>query len=61
MVKELPNSQPFEQALLGSLMLYPSVMSDCLDADLGFEEFYLPSHQRIFFIYAGNTSERSAH
>ena len=48
MVKELPNSQPFEQALLGSLMLYPSVMSDCLDADLGFEEFYLPSHQRIF-------------
>ena len=48
MVKELPNSQLFEQSLLGSLMVYPSVMSKCLEADLGFEEFYLPSHQRIF-------------
>lgn len=48
MVKELPNSQPLEQSLLGSLMVYPSVMSECLELDLGFEEFYLPSHQRIF-------------
>ena len=48
MVKELPNSQPLEQSLLGSLMVYPSVMSECLELDLGYEEFYLPSHQRIF-------------
>lgn len=48
MVRELPNSQPLEQALLGSLMIYPSVMQECMDFDLQPIEFYLPAHQRLF-------------
>ncbi|WP_296241752.1 replicative DNA helicase [uncultured Faecalicoccus sp.] len=48
MVRELPNSQPLEQALLGSLMIYPSVMQECMDLDLQPTEFYLPAHQRLF-------------
>ena len=48
MVRELPNSQPLEQALLGSLMIYPSVMQECMDLDLQPIEFYLPAHQRLF-------------
>lgn len=48
MARELPNSKTLEQALLGSLMVYPSVMQECNDLDLQPEEFYLPSHQRLF-------------
>lgn len=48
MAKELPNSQNLEQSLLGSLMVYPSVMATCQDLGLEAEEFYLPIHQRIF-------------
>lgn len=48
MARELPNSKTLEQALLGSLMVYPSVMQECNDLDLQPEEFYLPSHQHLF-------------
>lgn len=48
MAKELPNSQKIEQSLLGSLMIYPNVMSECHDLDLHSDEFFTPSHQRIF-------------
>lgn len=48
MPRELPNSQVMEQSLLGALLIYPNVMSDCLDYDLQPDEFYLPGHQRIF-------------
>ena len=48
MARELPNSQPMEQALLGSILIYPSVMADCQDMDLTAEEFYIPSHQKIY-------------
>ena len=48
MARELPNSQPMEQALLGSILIYPSVMQDCQDMDLSEDEFFLPSHQKIF-------------
>lgn len=48
MARELPNSQTLEQALLGSLMIYPNVISECADLDLSPSDFYLPSHQRIF-------------
>ncbi|MGN1277495.1 MAG: DnaB-like helicase N-terminal domain-containing protein, partial [Floccifex sp.] len=58
MARELPNSQPMEQSLLGSILIYPSVMADCQDMDLNEEEFYLPSHQKIyqsmFEIYESN-------
>ena len=42
MARELPNSQPMEQALLGSILIYPSVMQDCQDMDLSEDEFFLP-------------------
>lgn len=48
MPKELPNSQKIEQALLGSLMVYSSVMSVCMELDLDAREFYLPAHERIY-------------
>lgn len=48
MPKELPNSQKIEQALLGSLMVYSSVMSVCAELDLDAKEFYLPAHERIY-------------
>ncbi len=48
MAKELPNSQKIEQALLGSLMVYSSVMATCTELDLTPEEFYLPAHARIY-------------
>ena len=48
MAKELPNSQPMEQSLLGSILIYPSVMADCQDMDLMADEFYVPNHQKIF-------------
>lgn len=48
MARELPNSQPMEQSLLGSILIYPSVMADCQEMDLVSEEFYLPAHQKIY-------------
>ncbi len=48
MAKELPNSPGIEQALLGSLMVYSSVMSACTELDLEAREFYLPAHERIY-------------
>lgn len=48
MVRELPNSQPLECALLGAMMMWPEVITMCLDADLEAEEFYLPAHQRLY-------------
>ncbi|MDD7281358.1 replicative DNA helicase [Floccifex sp.] len=48
MARELPNSQPMEQALLGSILIYPTVMQDCQEMDLRDDEFYLPSHQKIY-------------
>ncbi|WP_297238681.1 replicative DNA helicase [uncultured Faecalicoccus sp.] len=48
MARELPNAQTLEQALLGSLMIYPTVMQECMDMDLQPGEFYLPGHQRLF-------------
>ena len=48
MARELPNSQPLECALLGAMMMWPEVITMCLDADLEAEEFYLPAHQRLY-------------
>lgn len=48
MKKELPNSQLLEQSLLGSLFIYPQVLSQCRDRDLKAGEFYVPGHQKIF-------------
>ncbi|MCF0106049.1 MAG: replicative DNA helicase [Holdemanella sp.] len=48
MARELPNSQPIEQSLLGSILIYPSVMQECMEMDLREDEFYLPGHQKIF-------------
>lgn len=48
MTKVLPNSQKYEQAILGSLMIYPHVLRDCQDLDLHAEEFFIPGHQKIY-------------
>lgn len=48
MARELPNSAQLEQALLGSLMIYPSVMAQCQELDLREEEFYQPNHQVLY-------------
>ncbi len=37
-----------EQSLLGSLLVYPSVMTDCQDLGLQPEEFYIPGHQTLY-------------
>jgi replicative DNA helicase len=37
-----------EQALLGAIMVYPSVFSDCRDLDLAASEFFVQAHQIIF-------------
>lgn len=50
MARELPNSQNLEQSLLGSLMVYPSIMQSCMDQGLDYEEFYLPIHQKIYAV-----------
>ena len=48
MTRELPNSQRIEQSLLGSVMIYPTVIKECLEMDLREDEFYLPGHQKIY-------------
>ena len=34
MADRMPNAQVMEQSLLGSLLVYPSVMTDCQDLGL---------------------------
>lgn len=48
MVREMPNAQVMEQSLLGSLLIYPQVMTECMDSDLQPEEFFVPAHQLIY-------------
>lgn len=48
MAGRMPNAQVMEQSLLGSLLVYPSVMTDCQDLGLQPEEFYIPGHQTLY-------------
>ena len=48
MIRELPNAQRMEQSLLGSLLVFPEVISLCRDADLSATEFFVPAHQKIY-------------
>jgi replicative DNA helicase len=48
MPEQMPNALSLEQALLGAAMIYPSVVQNCLDADLKAEQFYTAGHQKIF-------------
>lgn len=48
MADRMPNAQVMEQSLLGSLLVYPSVMTDCQDLGLQPEEFYIPGHQTLY-------------
>ncbi len=48
MSKELPHSTEAEQAILGSMLVYPSVTRTIYDQGLHKEDFYLDIHQRIF-------------
>lgn len=48
MNKELPHSNEAEQAILGSMMVYPNVSSVVFDQNLREEDFYMDIHRRIF-------------
>lgn len=48
MAKVLPHSNEAEQAILGAILVYPSVSRIVFDQDLVREDFYLDIHQRIF-------------
>lgn len=48
MPQTMPNAQVMEQSLLGSLLVYPSVITECTDRDLRPEEFFIPGHQLIY-------------
>lgn len=48
MSRELPHSNEAEQAILGAMMIYPSVTSIVYDQGLDALDFYLDIHQRIF-------------
>ena len=48
MNKELPHSNEAEQAILGSMMIYPNVSSVVFDQNLQEEDFYMDIHRRIF-------------
>ena len=48
MARELPHSTEAEQAILGAMLVYPSVVNIAVDQDLQAEEFYLDVHRRIF-------------
>lgn len=48
MADTMPNAQVMEQSLLGSLLVYPRVMTDCADLGLAPEEFYIPGHQTLY-------------
>ena len=48
MSRELPHSNEAEQAILGGMMVYPSVSGVVYDQGLEPSDFYLDIHQRIF-------------
>lgn len=48
MSRELPHSIEAEQAILGSMLVYPSVIRQIYDQGLHKDDFYLDVHQRIF-------------
>lgn len=48
MPRELPNAQRQEQSVLGSIMIYPEVWQDCMDAGLSAEDFFHPAHVLIY-------------
>lgn len=48
MSRELPHSNEAEQAILGAMLVYPSVSRVVFDQGLAAEDFYLDIHQRIF-------------
>lgn len=48
MSRELPHSNEAEQAILGAMMVYPSVTAIVFDQGLQATDFYLDMHQRIF-------------
>lgn len=48
MNRELPHNSEAEQAILGALLIYPSVKENVMDQGLLKEDFYLDIHRRIY-------------
>ena len=55
----LPHSLEAEQAILGSMLVYPSVVKTCFDMDLDKSDFFLESHQKIYdaMMYLNNNGK----
>lgn len=48
MSRELPHNNEAEQAILGAMLVYPTVMNTVYEQGLRKEDFFLDMHQRIF-------------
>lgn len=46
--RELPNNVEAEQAILGAMLIYPSVVQEVFDQNLEKEDFFLDIHRRIY-------------
>ena len=53
MSRQLPNSIEAEQALLSSMLVYPSAVNIALEQGLHADEFYLEAHKRLFTVMMG--------
>ena len=57
-VKEIPFSLDAEESLLGNILLYPQSLKECLQEDLGSDDFYLDKHNKIYTVIL-NMNERN--
>ena len=48
MARNLPQNIEAEQALLGTVLVYPMAMTTCLDNGLNAEDFFTERHQKIY-------------
>ena len=56
--KEIPFSLDAEESLLGNILLYPQSLKECLQEDLGSDDFYLDKHNKIYTVIL-NMNERN--
>jgi len=58
MARNLPQNIEAEQALLGTVIVYPSAMTACLDNGLQPEDFFTERHQKIYQALADLYNEK---
>ncbi|HBZ40483.1 MAG TPA: replicative DNA helicase [Erysipelotrichaceae bacterium] len=57
MSRQLPNSIEAEQALLSSMLVYPSAVNIALEQGMHADEFYVEAHKRLFTVMMGMQEE----